>query len=110
LNLVGNAIDACTREEGDKKGGVVTVRTENIEGTGVKFSVEDNGVGMDVETQKRIFEDFFSTKGYKGTGLGLTVTKKIIEEHRGELTFSSQPGKGSLFALTLRNGAHVPPP
>jgi signal transduction histidine kinase len=70
----------------------VTVRTGEIDGAGVRFTVEDNGIGMDAATQKRIFEDFFSTKGYKGTGLGLTVTKKIIEEHHGSLTFSSEPG------------------
>ena len=56
---------------------------------------------MDKETQGKIFNGFFSTKGYKGTGLGLPVTQKIVKEHGGELTFESEPNKGTAFSLIL---------
>ncbi|NIR12946.1 MAG: PAS domain S-box protein, partial [Desulfobacterales bacterium] len=101
LNLVSNAIDACTLEgimEGD---GVVTVKTDRPAGWAVRFQVLDNGTGMSEDTKKQLFTGFFSTKGYKGTGLGLPVTQKIIREHGGELSYESEEGKGTTFALLL---------
>lgn len=102
LNLVSNAVDACTLEGIMEGNGVVTVKTDKPEGWTIRIRVLDNGTGMDKETQKKIFTGFFSTKGYKGTGLGLPVTQKIVREHGGDLTFQSEPGKGSKFSLTLR--------
>jgi PAS domain S-box-containing protein len=102
LNLVSNAIDACTLEGIINGKGVVTVKTDCPAGWGVRFSVSDNGTGIDEETRERLFTDFFTTKGYKGTGLGLPVTKKIIEEHGGSLTFESRSGHGTTFTLVLR--------
>jgi PAS domain S-box-containing protein len=101
LNLVSNAIDACTL--GGLTGGksVVTVETDKPSGWGVRFKVTDNGIGMDRDAQRRLFTDFFTTKGYKGTGLGLPVTEKTVKEHGGKLTFSSQPGQGTTFSLIL---------
>jgi PAS domain S-box-containing protein len=107
LNLIGNAIDACTLDGIMDGKGVVTVRTEKPSGWGLRVEVSDNGTGMDEETQEKLFSDFFSTKGYKGTGLGLPVTKKIVSEHGGRLTFTSQSGKGSSFILML---PEKPPP
>ena len=101
LNLVSNAVDACTLEGIIEGKGVVTVKTDCPEPWSLRIQVSDNGMGMDEETQKKIFTGFFSTKGYKGTGLGLPVTKKIIKEHGGALTFESEPGKGSAFSLSL---------
>lgn len=101
LNLVTNAVDACTLEGIMEGEGVVTVKTDNPEPWSLRIRVIDNGMGMDRDTQKKIFTGFFSTKGYKGTGLGLPVTQKIIKEHGGELAFESEPGKGSTFALSL---------
>lgn len=101
LNLVSNAIDACTLEgimEGD---GVVTVKTDRPAGWAVRFQVLDNGTGMSEDTKKQLFTGFFSTKGYKGTGLGLPVTQKIIREHGGELSYESEEGKGTIFSLLL---------
>ena len=100
LNLICNAIDACMERDKNWQG-VVTVTTDRPKGWGVRFRVKDNGVGMDRKTQQKIFEDFFSTKGYKGTGLGLPVTQKIIEEHQGKLSLSSQLGKGTTFTVLL---------
>jgi len=101
LNLVSNAIDACTLEGIIEGEGVVTVKTDSPAGWGVRFGVSDNGTGMDEETKERLFTDFFTTKGYKGSGLGLPVTQKIIKEHRGRLTFESRAGHGTTFTLML---------
>ncbi len=101
LNLVSNAIDACTLEGIISGKGFVTIKTDSPPGWGVRYSVSDNGTGMDEETKERLFTDFFTTKGYKGTGLGLPVTRKIIEEHGGRLTFESRADHGTTFTLML---------
>jgi PAS domain S-box-containing protein len=101
LDLISNAIDACTLEGIVEGQGRVSVRVDRPSGWGVRFEVEDNGTGMSPDTQEQLFSDFFSTKGYKGTGLGLPVTQKIVREHRGELLFASVEGKGTTFTLLL---------
>lgn len=101
LNLVSNAIDACTLEGIVAGSGVVTVRTDRPEGWGVRFTVMDNGTGIDDKIRERLFKDFYTTKGYKGTGLGLPVTHKIVKEHNGELFFETKQGKGTTFTLLL---------
>ncbi len=101
LNLVSNAVDACTLEGIVNGSGEVTAKTERPQEWAVKFEIIDNGTGMDRETQGKLFTDFFTTKGYKGTGLGLPVTRKIVREHGGRLVFASRPGKGTTFALLL---------
>ena len=63
--------------------------------------VEDNGCGMDYEIKRKVFTSFFTTKGTKGTGLGLLVTKKIVQEHGGSVDIESTPGSGSVFRITL---------
>jgi signal transduction histidine kinase len=67
----------------------------------VEYQVIDNGCGMDPETQKKIFQRFFSTKGSRGTGLGLMITKKIVDEHGGVIKCQSKTGKGTKFILRL---------
>lgn len=101
LDLVSNAVDACVLEGILSGKGVVTVSTDRPRGWGVRFRVSDNGKGMDEATQRRLFSDFFTTKGYRGTGLGLPVTHKIVQDHGGSLTFETQVGRGTVFALTL---------
>ena len=101
LNLVSNAIDACTLGGLTGGKGIVTIETDKPPGWGVRVKVTDNGVGMDRDAQQRLFTDFFTTKGYKGTGLGLPVTQKIVIEHGGKLTFTSKPGQGTSFSLML---------
>lgn len=97
-NLVSNAIDAAMMRE--DKNGRVEVRTKFKHSTLV-IEVEDNGCGMDAEVIQNIFTTFFTTKGNKGTGLGLLTTNKIVKEHGGSLEVSSDLGKGSIFRIVL---------
>lgn len=99
-NLVSNALDAC--EISDKPNREVAIATRDRDGTLV-FEVTDDGAGMDYEVKKRVFTNFFSTKGSReGTGLGLLTTRKIVQEHGGKVSFESWPGKGSTFRLEFR--------
>ncbi len=102
-NLVSNAIDAFDNVEADARREII-VRTRSDPEWAVVFQVADTGQGMDEETQRKIFSSFFSTKGSKGTGLGLLVTSKIVQEHGGEISFESEPGVGSTFSLSLPTG------
>jgi len=101
LNLVSNAIDACRDDPVSDKQHRVTVVT-NLEGAEtICFQVRDNGSGMSDEVKAKLFASFFSTKGAKGTGLGLLVTYKLIEENRGTIAVDSQEGKGTTFTVRL---------
>jgi signal transduction histidine kinase len=64
-------------------------------------TVEDNGVGMSEPVRNNLFKRFFSTKGSKGTGLGLMVVQKIVEEHGGTIDVESVRGQGSSFLIRL---------
>lgn len=98
LNLVSNAVDACA--DGDGHGRVdVTTSTEDSEI--LILQVSDNGCGIREEDREHLFQMFFSTKGSKGTGLGLAVTNKIILEHGGEIKVDSEVGVGTSFAVRL---------
>ncbi|MDP8315246.1 MAG: GAF domain-containing sensor histidine kinase [Candidatus Celaenobacter antarcticus] len=97
LNLVSNAIDAC--EESDKSN--VEVSVQSTRGKTFKIHVADSGIGMSPEIQAKLFQVFFSTKGSKGTGLGLAVSYKIIKEHGGNISVDSEKGKGTKFTITL---------
>lgn len=98
INLVGNAMDACT----DKKDARVTLKAGGESHTdegGFFISVSDNGCGMSKETLAKLFTPFFSTKGNRGTGLGLAVTQKLIHEHNGKILADSILGQGTTFLL-----------
>jgi signal transduction histidine kinase len=101
LNLVDNAIDACRESGSSAKGGIVKVRTVKTPGWAVEYQVSDTGQGMDDEIQGKIFQSFFSTKGTKGTGIGLMLTKKIVDQHRGLIEVTSQNGVGSTVTIKL---------
>jgi PAS domain S-box-containing protein len=101
MNLVSNAIDACIFDESVGKQHRVTVLTEPLDGKMIRFDVSDNGSGMDEEVQAKLFSSFFSTKGPKGTGLGLLVTRKLVEEHKGTIEVSSRLGEGTTFSIKL---------
>ena len=67
----------------------------------IRYEVSDNGCGMTDEVKKKLFTAFFSTKGGKGTGLGLLVIQKLVHEHGGTISVDSKPGEGSTFTMML---------
>jgi PAS domain S-box-containing protein len=101
MNQVSNAIDACIDDKDGSKKYLVKVSTRRESNGMMVFEVSDNGCGMDEETKNKIFTGFFSTKGSKGTGLGLIVTRKILQEHGGTISVRSEPGKGSTFTSKI---------
>ncbi|HET6936749.1 MAG TPA: ATP-binding protein, partial [Candidatus Angelobacter sp.] len=98
LNLFLNAKDAMAGS-----GGVLRIQTSN--GTGVRVDITDTGTGIAPEHINKIYDPFFTTKTTpregqsRGTGLGLSVTYGIIQEHAGQIRVDSVPGKGTLFQL-----------
>ena len=108
LNLMSNAVDACLFDENTDKTWQVGLKTTQEAGNIIKFEVSDNGAGMDKEVLKQLFTSFFSTKGHRGTGLGLMVTRKLIEEHGGTIEVNSQLGKGTVFTIRLPYKVNVP--
>jgi len=101
LNLFLNAAEAMP------DGGTLSVATRYGAGEGdipyeaVRIEVKDTGVGIDEETQARIFEPFFSTKAQRGTGLGLWVSHGIVQGHGGTIKVKSRPGQGTTFTIAL---------
>ncbi|MGH8003434.1 MAG: ATP-binding protein, partial [Limisphaerales bacterium] len=100
-NLIANAADALP------VGGKIWVSTFQKDEE-VFLTVRDNGTGMSPEVKSKIFFPFFTTKGKRGTGLGLSVAYGVVTRHRGEIAVQSEEGKGSLF--TLRFPASTPVP
>jgi signal transduction histidine kinase/pSer/pThr/pTyr-binding forkhead associated (FHA) protein len=99
LNIVTNAIDALEDVDHERRIEIKTGLTQN--GRYLHLSVKDNGPGIPSEEQKRVFQIFHSTKGSKGTGLGLAVSQKIIQEHGGQIKIDSQSGKGASFVIEI---------
>ncbi len=93
INLIENAIQA------DPQNQPIRIRTRRYNGM-VEFSVSDKGKGIPPEQLQRIFEPYFSTRK-EGMGLGLAITRMIVEEHRGEIQVESRPGGGTTFFIRL---------
>jgi len=106
LNLVTNAIDACTDISCTNKKREVTLRMSRPEDWGVEYEIIDNGCGMDQDTRSKVFQRFFSTKGSGGTGLGLMIARKIIDEHKGVIDFVSEKNQGTTFVIRLPEKKH----
>jgi len=104
LNLVSNAIDACMEDDVESKTKEVLVKTVKAKGWGAEYQVIDNGCGMDDETKEKIFQGFYSTKGTKGTGIGLMITKKNVDGHNGIIEVESEKGAGTKFIIRLPEG------
>jgi signal transduction histidine kinase len=107
-NLLTNAVKYSPQQT------EVTV-TGVKQGSHVRISVEDQGIGMDQKEVKQIFRKFYRTKkaeqsGEAGTGIGLSIVQQIVEQHGGEIEVSSEPGKGSCFTLVLPVAALTPAP
>jgi signal transduction histidine kinase len=97
LNIVVNAIDAVA-----KATGIVTVKTTyDAAAETASVTVGDNGPGVPKALQEKVFDPFYSTKGQGGTGLGLAVARKIVDEHHGSITLNSIAGQGTVIRVTL---------
>jgi len=101
LNLVANALDACMDPDCRKEKKIVILRSRKTSEGGVEYQVEDNCLGIKPEIREKIFQSFFTTKGNRGTGIGLMLTKKIADEHRGSIFVESEPGQGTCFSLVI---------
>jgi signal transduction histidine kinase len=106
-NLVVNARDSL------QPGGKLIIKTQQVHASNdlhgwVKLSVADTGSGIPPELQKSMFEPFVSSKGEKGTGLGLWIVKGIVENHNGRIRVRSAAGKGTVFSLTFPVALPVP--
>ncbi len=97
VNLIMNAAHAM--ERGERK---VLRLAAAAQGDGVAISVADTGVGIAPADRDRLFKPFFTTKpGGQGTGLGLSVSQRIVQEHRGQIRVESEPGRGATFTVVL---------
>jgi signal transduction histidine kinase len=101
LNLLKNGLEAVSQ------GGVLTLTTRHLDDT-VEIAIADTGPGIGPEVGRRLFEQFFTTKP-QGTGLGLAISQQIVEQHGGKIRWSSTPGEGATFimSLPLKKAAHV---
>jgi PAS domain S-box-containing protein len=106
-NLISNALDAMNR------GGTLWVSVRPSHGgsgwqrEGVRIIVADSGIGMGPAVRSRLFEPFFTTKMENGTGLGLWVTRNIVEKHGGSINVLSSPGKGTAFSIFFPHAAEL---
>jgi signal transduction histidine kinase/ActR/RegA family two-component response regulator len=111
INLIFNAVDAMP------EGGTFTVRTKIKEAApdaggepgpqSVQLEVADTGAGMDEDTRSRCLEPFFTTKGERGTGLGLAMVFGVVQRHSAEIEIESAPGKGTTVRMTFPASAGV---
>jgi len=106
VNLLINAAQSTDKEDSWMR---LKVKQADTWGGYVVIEVSDNGCGMDEETREKVFEPFFSTKASgRGTGLGLFVSRNLIEELRGRIEVDSEPGKGSSFRIILNDATRRP--
>jgi signal transduction histidine kinase len=101
LNLAVNAIESMISVT--ERSRAMVLRSQPHEGNGLLVAVEDSGVGLDPRTRDRLFDAFFTTKP-GGLGMGLSISRSIIEAHGGRLWASSNAGPGATFQFTLPSG------
>jgi signal transduction histidine kinase len=96
LNLLVNAVEACSE-------GCQVQASAEVAGGGerLRLLVSDDGPGMPEEVRQHLFEPFYTTKGNKGTGLGLALVKKVVDGHRGSIEVQSGVGEGTTFVILL---------
>ncbi len=100
INIIINAASAIP-----EKGGTISIHTDIVNSNTISIEISDTGVGISKENQKRIFEPFYTTKtDGEGTGLGLTISYSIIQNHGGSLSCKSQENMGTAFLITLPTG------
>jgi PAS domain S-box-containing protein len=101
LNLVTNALDACIDDDSADKEWQIRIRSMFRNNQILQFDVTDNAGGVSPKARNKLFKSVVSTRGGRGTGLGLLVTRKIVEEHNGTVSFYSTPGGGATFTIRL---------
>jgi len=99
LNILENALDACLENPSQPEPRIIFGLGRR--GDELLFEIADNGTGIDAETRNNMFTLFFSSKGSKGTGLGLFIAHEIITQHGGRIEVDSEPGQGTRFRITL---------
>jgi signal transduction histidine kinase len=99
ISLLENALDACVQD--DAAGKTVDIKTGPAPGRGVEYRITDDGCGMDAETRSKIFQNFFTTKGSKGTGMGLMIAGKTVDAHGGKIEIDSRIGRGTTVVVRL---------
>jgi len=100
VNVIENSIDACLSDMPNKNKYYIKIAITGDDDF-ITIDVNDNGIGMDQETRENLFTLFFSSKGNRGTGLGLFIANQIIEKHGGKIKVESTPGEGSNFKITI---------
>jgi signal transduction histidine kinase/DNA-binding response OmpR family regulator len=100
VNILENAVEACAYDK-TKAEHVVEYRAKSLGEDGVLFEISDNGVGMDQETREKMFTLFFSSKGSRGTGLGMFIAHHVIRRHGGTIEVESRPGEGARFRVII---------
>jgi len=101
INILENSIDACTADTNNKPNYNVSFEIYEDSNELIVFHIKDNGMGMDQETKEKMFTLFFSSKGSKGTGLGLFISNKVVQEHGGQIVVESERGEGSTFKISI---------
>jgi PAS domain S-box-containing protein len=104
LNLLKNGWDAMSSVEDRPRG--LRVKTERDEAGGVRLSIKDSGVGIDPETEKKLFDAFHTTKS-DGMGIGLSVSRSIVERHQGRLWAIRNDGPGATFLFSIPAGTNT---
>ncbi len=99
VNVLDNAADACSEDQ-LKSNHKVEFVVKRQKGQ-ILFEISDNGIGMDPETSEKIFDMFYSGKGKQGTGLGLFITQRIVKQHGGKISVSSEKGRGTRMIIHI---------
>jgi PAS domain S-box-containing protein len=98
-NILDNAVEACLEDE-SKQEHVIHFSVRSDAGD-IRFTVSDNGPGMEREHRQNIFKLFWSSKGIRGTGLGLFIARNVIQKHGGSIEAASEPGQGTTFTIRI---------
>ena len=107
INILENAREVCISDQTEKTYEIVfRVYSEEKE---VVFEIHDNGTGMDEEQKKQLFSIFSSSKGLKGTGLGLFITNEVIRKHNGTISVQSEAGEGTCFSIKIPKNLMLKP-
>jgi len=107
MNLVVNGMDACDAVVDSRTEKSINIDVTDLADWGVAYRVCDNGCGMKEDTQKRLFQGFFTTKGTRGTGIGFMMTRNIIEKHRGDIDVKTVEGVGTTVTLKIPDPALI---